>query len=615
MSDKLNIPPIPEMKKQTVYVVEKRSWFYGFLQSCAAFLVGSIVVGIFSSLVFLSMMGAMMAMEETPTDVKENSILHISLNATISERAEENPFAELLGNDALVEQGLDQILQAIKAAKGHKDIKGIYLEGGLAQADVASLEEIRAALLDFKTSGKFIYAYADQYTEGGYYIASVADKVMLNPSGLVDWHGLASQPMFYKEVLDKLGINMQVFRVGTYKSAVEPFIATEMSDANRQQVQSYLNSTWTNLKKDVAASRGLSIEKLDQLADEYLLFGGAEKTIEEGLVDTLVYINGAREALREAIGNKAISLVTPKNLNKVTELKKKTFQQGVAVYYAYGEIVDQASTGLGSASAEIVGNKVVKDLDELMNDDEVKAVVLRINSPGGSAYASEQMWNAIELLKQKKPVVVSMGGLAASGGYYISCNANHIFADPTTLTGSIGIFGLIPDFSDLITKKIGIKFDVVKTNQSSDFGAMGRPFNKAESTVMQAYIEKGYALFLKRVADGRKLSVEEVDKIAQGRVWTGEQALEIGLVDSLGTLDNAIAYAASLAGLSEDCQVKTYPEAPNMLQQLMKTVEGNYMERELKGILGEHYNHLKFIKQAGQGCQLQARIPFDLNMQ
>jgi protease-4 len=612
MENNTTMPPMPSANKKVV--LEKKSWFYGFFQALLAFVVGNVIIGIFSFIMFFSLMGTMLALQETTPVVEDNSVLHISLNGAIVERAEHNPFLELMGNDALIEQGMDDILRAIKEAKNNDKIKGIYLDGGALATDFATLEEIRAALIDFKTSGKFVLAYADQFTQYGYYLAATADRVILNPSGMLDWHGLASQPIFYKELLDKLGIHMEVFRVGTFKSAVEPFICSEMSDPNRMQVQSYLNSIWNNLLNDVAESRNISTEVLTAYANDYGFVKGAAYAVEQGMVDTLAYVDGAREVLRAAVGGNKLKFIEPADLAKVEAAATPVMTQGIAVYYAFGDIVDEAATGFGATAAEIVGGTVVEDLDKLMNDDKIKAVVLRINSGGGSAYASEQMWNAIEQLKKKKPVIVSMGGMAASGGYYMSCNSNKIFAEPTTLTGSIGIFGLVPNFSNLLTNKLGLHFDVVKTTESSDFGTMSRRFNKAEAAAMQNYIENGYALFLKRVADGRGMTVENLDKIAQGRVWTGEQALEIGLVDSLGTLNDAIQYAAQVAELGDDYQVKSYPEATGLAQNLMDAVKEDYMEREAKALLGEHYEHLRFIKQAGQGVSLQARMLYDPNI-
>lgn len=416
--------------------------------------------------------------------------------------------------------------------------------------------------------------------------------------------------MFYKDLLEKVGVKMQVFRVGTYKSAVEPFTNTEMSPANRAQVESYINDIWGGICREVSASRNISVDSLDALADRYILLAEADEYVKCGLVDSLTYADGLRDKLREMAGTEKVNLVEAAEMAKLYEPAKA--DEKVAVYYAYGSIVDAATTGFGAGEAEIVGEKVVKDLDELMNNDEVKAVVLRINSGGGSAYASEQMWRAVQLLKQKKPVVVSMSGLAASGGYYMSCGADYIFADAMTLTGSIGIFGLVPDASGLLTEKLGLHFDVVKTNEAADFGATGRPFNAAESAAMQAHVERGYALFLKRVAEGRNMSVAAVDSIAQGRVWTGAQAVNLKLVDKLGGLDAAVAEAARRAKI-KDYEVAAYPAAPSWMDGLMQQVQDDYLENRLQSFLGEYYQPLMFVGTLDGRPSLQARIPYDPN--
>ena len=593
------------------YVVERKSWFYGFFQALLAVVIGGVVTSIFSMMIFFGVLGALSATGNTPAVVTDHSILRIDLASSIEERGEDNPFGSLLGGNYIEAQGLDHILAAIKEAKTNAKIEGIYLDGGVPSTDIATLQEIRKALVDFKESGKFILAYADIYGQGGYYLASVADKVMMNPSGMFEWIGLSSQPIFYKELLEKLGIDMQVFRVGTYKSAVEPFICTEMSDANRAQVQSYIDDIWANLCADVSAARGISVDSLNAFANEYKFLSEAQAIVDYGFVDTLLYADGVRKELRTHLGGVKVKFVSPKDVASLSQVN--TASNKVAVYYAYGDIVDEMSSGLGAGGAEIVGDKVVKDLDALMNDDAVKAVVLRINSGGGSAYASEQMWKAIELLKAKKPVVVSMGGLAASGGYYMSCNANRIFSEPTTLTGSIGIFGMVPNASNLLTKKLGLHFDVVKTNEASDFGAMGRRFNVKESAAMQAYIERGYDLFLTRVADGRGMTKEAVNEIAQGRVWTGQQALGIGLVDELGTLDDAVAYAAQLAEVT-DYAVANYPAKPDLMTQLLDVAKDNYMEREVRSMMGVFYPMLPMMKQIEGGNYLQARMPYLPNL-
>lgn len=583
-----------------------------FFKYVMATVVGMFFIWIFLCVMSLVMFASMLTAGESKPSLEDGTVLRIRLTGVLSERSVDNPFTELLGNDAVESQGLDDMLKAIRVAKDNDKIKGIYLEGGVLSADFASLEELRKALVDFKSSKKFVISYADQYTQGSYYLASTADKVLLNPSGMLDWHGITSQPIFYTDLLKKVGVKMQVFKVGTFKSAVEPFILTEMSEPNRQQVQSFIGDIWTNFCKDVAASRKLSTDSLNAYADRYVTFGDVDDYVKLKLVDSLAYVDGVRAQLRTLCGGKNVKFISPVELAKLDKPRKADSR--VVVYYAEGNIVDQITESpLGSTTSEIVGSKVVEDLDVLANDDKVKAVVLRINSGGGSAYASEQMWRAIQQLKAKKPVVVSMSGMAASGGYYMSCGANYIVADKTTLTGSIGIFGMIPDASELLTEKLGLHFDVVKTNKSGDFGSMGRPFNADESAAMQGYVNRGYRLFLSRVAEGRKMKVEDVDKIAQGRVWTGSQALGIKLVDKLGTLDDAIAEAAKLANLT-DYALDTYPDKKSWLDQFKEaTRKDSYMERKLQSTLGVYYEPLRYVSTCSQQNMLQARMLYAPN--
>lgn len=580
-----------------------------FFKYVLATMVGLLIMWIVAWVFGIMMLGAMMAAGEAKPALKTNSVLKISLKGTIAERAQENPLAMLSGNNVLENQGLQDMLNAIKVAQAEKDVKGIYIEGGILEADYASLEELRTALVNFKKSGKFVYAYADSYTQGAYYVCSAADSVMLNPSGMLDWHGVASQPMFYKDLLDKIGVKMQVFKVGTYKSAVEPFILTQMSEANREQVKSFIDDIWTNIVKHVGTSRKLTADSLNAYADRYTALADANEYVKMKLVDGLVYADQMRDMLRRALGNEKVNFIAASQLAKLYD---KQGGDKIAIYIAEGNIVDEATAGL-LQTTEIVGAKVVKDLDELANDDNVKAVVLRINSGGGSAYASEQMWRAIQLLKAKKPVVVSMGGLAASGGYYMSCGANYIFAEPTTLTGSIGIFGMVPDVSGLLTEKLGLHFDVVKTNASADFGAMGRSLNEAEGAALQAHVDRGYKLFLSRVASGRNMTPEAVDGIAQGRVWTGQQALGLKLVDKLGTLDDAIAKAAELAKV-KDYGVKACPAPTNFLTQFMEDQQEGYMERKLRDVMGVYYEPVTFLRQTQHSGYMQARILFNPNL-
>ncbi len=585
-----------------------------FFKYVLATIVGFICVTAFMGIMSLIMFFSIMATSDTQPMVSDGSVLRIELNGTVSERVTENPFAELMGNKALASQGLDDLLKAIKVAKTNDKIKGIYLEGGLLSADFASLEELRKALVDFKQSKKFVVAYADQYTQGSYYLASAADKVWLNPSGMLDWHGIASQPIFFTDLMKKVGVKMQVFKVGTFKSAVEPYILTEMSEPNRQQVQSFIGDIWQHFCQDVSASRKISTDSLNAFADRYVTFAEANDYVRLKMVDELTYIDQVRTKLQKLSQQDKVNFISPAELAKLDVPASSS--NDIAIYYAEGTIVDVSTQSpLNSTQSEIVGSKVVSDLDKLAKDESVKAVVLRINSGGGSAYASEQMWRAVQQLKAKKPVVVSMSGMAASGGYYLSCGADYIVADKTTLTGSIGIFGMVPDASELLTDKLGLHFDVVKTNVSSDFGAMGRGFNAVESAAMQNYVNRGYRLFLKRVADGRKMTPEQVDKIAQGRVWTGNQALKIKLVDKLGTLNDAVAEAAKRAKL-QDYAICTFPAKTPWFEQLMnETTQRDYLEEKLQTALGVYYEPLRFVSTYDKHNVLQARMFYVPNFQ
>ena len=580
------------------------------------------VVGIFLTMTLFTIisiisLAGMMATEGMSAPIKEKSILRLDLSGTLAERSESNPFATLMGEENMALSLEDALLALDKAAK-NENIIGVYLEGGAMGANPGMAQELRQALVEFKESGKWVVAYGDSYGKTAYYLSSVADSVLLNPEGNVDFGGMASQIMFYKDVMEKIGVKMQVFKVGTYKSAVEPFICTEMSPANREQVTSYLFSIWTNMLKDVAASRNMEVGKLNSLADSLTMISEASVALNGGLVDKLCYMDEVKAILREKSGledeDDDLVFASVADVAKSETLDEKVDEQ-VAVYYAYGEIVQSQGTGLGmSQEHQIVGEKMIKDLQDLREDDDVKAVVIRVNSPGGSAFVSEQIWREVCLLKEKKPVVVSMGGMAASGGYYISCAANRIFAEPTTLTGSIGIFGMIPDASELMTEKIGLKFDVVKTNEMSDIGTMARPFNEAESAQMQKMINRGYDLFTKRVADGRGMAQDSVKLIAEGRVWTGEQGLNIGLVDELGNLDDAVAHAAELAKV-EKFRAVPYPGADNPFEQLLNQTKGGYLDSELRELLGEGYAVYSLVRNVKDADRIQARMPFEMNIQ
>ena len=583
-----------------------------FFKTTFACVLAMIVAGI----VIISIIAGILTSSDDKGEIEKNSVLLLDFNGALEERAEENPLASIMNGD-IETYGLDEIIAAIKEAKANKDIKGIYLQAGVVEsASSASLEEIRGELESFKESGKFVVAYGDQYSQGLYYLATVADKVILNPQGSISWHGLASTPIFYKDLLEKVGVEMQVFKVGTYKSAVEPFIATEMSDANREQISELLASTWDELLTAVSASRNVPKETLNEYADRFMDFCPAQEYVKCGMADTLLYKDGVLDYLKSLTGVAAddeLNLVTMEVMrNRLKEnsmLEETAGKSKIAVYYASGEIDGSTS----SLEEGINSKKVIKELRELREDDDVKAVVLRVNSPGGSAYGSEQIWREVTLLKAAKPVVVSMGDYAASGGYYISCAADCIVANKTTLTGSIGIFGMFPTAEKLLKDKVGLDFDVVKTNRMADFGEMSRSFRPEEAAVLQEYINNGYALFLKRCADGRGVTVDDIAKIAEGRVWTGSKAKEIGLVDELGDLDKAVEIAAQKAGLARYC-VKAYPESVDFIEKLMDTDKEDYMEAMTRETLGSYYRSLKFIRSIGNCDHIQARLPFELNI-
>jgi len=572
------------------------------------------VVGIILSSIVIFFIGAIIlfgvvASADTEVKVKPNSIMFLDLNGTLEERTKDNPLKQFFGEE-FSNYGLDDILSSIKKAKENDDIKGIYIQAKMLGASYASLQEIRNALADFKKSGKFIVAYSDNYTQKLYYLSSVANKVLLNPKGVIEWKGLAAEPMFYKDLLEKVGVEMQIFRVGTYKSAVEPFIATEMSPANREQVTEYIGSIWNQILTDVSVSRKISKDSLNACADRMLMFYPSEQSVKCGLADKLIYKSDVRDYLKTLVKidkDEDLSVLSLDDMiNVKRNVPKDKSGNAIAVYYAFGGIDESTDEG-------IISEKVIKDLRELRENKEIKAVVLRVNSPGGSAFGSEQIWNEVKALKKEKTVVVSMGDYAASGGYYISCAADCIVAEPTTLTGSIGIFGMIPNVKGL-TDKVGLKFDVVKTNKFSDLGALGRGLNSDEKSLVQMMINEGYNTFLTRCSDGRKMSKQAIGKIAEGRVWTGAKAKEIGLVDELGGIDKAIEIAAKKAKIKE-YTVLSYPEKEEFFESLFKDKPTHYIESKLiESNFGEFYKGFSMIKDVQKLDYVQARVPFDVNI-
>lgn len=588
-----------------------------FLKFTLATVTGIILSSIVLFIIGMVTLFGIVSTADTETIVKKNSVMMLDLNGVLVERTQESPLGILsqLFSDDSNTYGLDDILSSIKKAKENENIKGIYLQVSMLGTSYASLQEIRNALLDFKESGKFIIAYGDSYTQGLYYLSSVADKVLLNPKGMIEWKGIASAPLFYKDLLQKIGVEMQVFKVGTYKSAVEPFISTEMSPANREQVTAFINSIWGEVTQGVSASRSLPVDSLNALADRMLMFYPAEESVQCGLADTLIYRNDVRDYLKQWAELKEDDRLPILGLSDMINVKKNTPKDKsgniVAVYYASGEITDYSGS---SASEEgIVGTKVIRDLRKLKENDDVKVVVLRVNSPGGSAFASEQICHAVKELKTKKPVIVSMGDYAASGGYYMSCMADTIVAEPTTLTGSIGVFGMIPNLKEL-SEKVGLTFDVVKTNKFADLGVIMRPFNQDEKALIQMSVAQSYDTFISRCAEGRHMTKEAIEKVGEGRVWTGEMAKELGLVDVLGGIDTALEIAVRKAGI-EGYTVVSYPAKQDLLSSLLDTKPTNYVESQiLKSKLGEYYQQFGMLKNLKERSMIQARIPFELNI-
>ena len=591
-----------------------------FLKYVLATVVGMMIVGVVWTFLMISTLIGMASMESTTT-LSDNSVLVIKLEGSIEEKAEENPFASLLGNSVIEQQSLRNILNAIERAKKEEKIKGIYLEAGtFTGAAPAMLQEIRNALVDFKKTKKFIVSYGDVYTQGTYYLSSVADRVIINPQGMIDWHGMALQTMYYKDLLDKIGVKMQVYKVGTYKSAVEPYLLSEMSEANREQLSVVAKEIWENMVADVSKSRKISPQALNQLADSFMLFATVEEYQKAKLVDKVAYSNDVPkhicEMMKDVESPDDYQTVMVNDLVSIAQNEpKSTSGNIIAVYYAYGDIVQEASSGFGGLNGnhEIVGKQVVRDLQKLADDDDVKAVVLRVNSGGGSAYASEQIWYEVMNIKAKKPIIVSMGGYAASGGYYISCAADWIVAEPTTLTGSIGIFGMIPEASELMNKKLGLHVSTVKTNEHADLGlSMARPFNESESAIIQRYINNGYELFTKRCADGRKQSQDVIKAVAEGRVWTGVHAKQLGLVDQLGSLKDAIAVAEKRAKV-KDYSIMEYPAGGSFLDNLLNEIQKkSYADAQMKAALGEYYELFGQLRNIQQKTGIQASLPYYL---
>ena len=588
-----------------------KSFFKYVLATVTGIVISFFIIVIIGFIIIGSLISSMSADKDAA--VANNSVLHVGLNHIITERTIQDPFEELElpGFVTTKSFGLNDVLSRIAGAKEDDRIKGVYLDLSSVSANFASLQEIRDALLDFKESGKFIIAYSEGYTQRAYYLASTADKIYINPEGTIDFRGLASQTLFLKGALDKLGIEAQVIKVGTYKSAVEPFILDRMSDANREQVNSFLGSIYEHFITQVADSRKISRDSLYAIADGYLI-RTADDAIAYGLADGKKYKDELLDELKTLLDidkDKDVSAVTLTKYRPAAKKSKAGVRDRIAVVYAVGEITS------GEGGDDVIGSeRISRELRKMRRDDKVKAVVFRVNSPGGSALASDVIWREVNLLKQEKPVIVSMGDVAASGGYYIATAADSIFAQPNTITGSIGVFGVIPNMQNLMNDKLGITYDKVKTGRYADYLAnVDRPLTADERNILQMEVNRIYDTFLQRVADGRGLSKEQVDSIGQGRVWSGQQALDNGLVDRLGSIEDAIDAAASKAGL-EDYRLVTYPAMKNPFESLLGSSTDRISTWFAKRELGDQYRHYEDVKKALGIRGMQTRLPYTMEI-
>lgn len=580
------------------------STIVGVLIACIIMVAGLVVVGT-----------AMALSDDTAlVEVKDDSVLRLRLSGEIVEKQDADAISGMLGiSDMTQRQGLNDIVGAIEKAARNENIKGLYIEAGMLQADYATLQEIRKAVIEFRKSKKWVVAFADEYTQGAYYVCSAADKVLLNPQGMLDLHGISSKPMFLKDLLAKVGVKMTVVKVGKFKSATEQYTEEQMSEANREQTTRYISNIWNVVLQDISKSRRISIDSLNIFADEMTSLQGAGYLKQHRLIDKTLYQNEVEAYLNTLLKkdkDEKVEMVGCAALNRST-IESIVSDNKIAVYYCEGSIVQNQESGMVMGDAGIVSKKMVKDLDKIAKDDDIKAVVIRVNSGGGDAFASEEIWNSVVKLKARKPVVISMGGMAASGAYYLSAGASWIVAQPTTLTGSIGIFGCFPDMSNLMQQKLGIKYDNVKTNKHADFSILqtARPFNAEEEAYLQAYINRGYELFCKRVADGRKIYIGQVKQIAEGRVWTGADALRIKLVDEIGGMPEALKKAATMAKIKdEDYETVAYPKAKTWMEQLTETAgTDDELDQQLRLTLGAFYEPFVLVRQLQHQSPVQAR--------
>ena len=582
---------------------------------CGSFVGTTIALMVFllTSIVFSIAMMSMSSIGKSSTSVQKNSILYLDLSGEITERegGGEMSMLDMMQGSTTSSTGLNTLLSAINKAKTDKKIEGIYIKCEGSSAAPATRFELRKALKDFKKSGKWIYAYGNEgIDQGDYYLASVADSIFINPVGAVDVHGMASAIPYFKKVLDKVGVEMQVIRVGTFKSAVEPYMLEDISEANRLQTEHYLGSIWHNMRDSMAADRKIDIAKFDQMTDSMLVTMEPDSLVKNKIIDGVCYPNEMEarlKALTKLDKDDDLRFVNPADY--ATDIEEAASGDHIAVLYAEGEIVQTAEGGPMSSSG-IVGEDMVEQIKKLQDDDKVKGLVLRVNSPGGSAFASEQIWKALEDFKATgKPFAVSMSDYAASGGYYISSGAQRVFAEPTTITGSIGIFGMIPCYEELAENKVGIHMAVVKTNENSDFGIMTKRMTPSQQNAMQQMINRGYDLFTKRCAQGRHVTQDSIKQIAEGRVWDGMTALKIGLVDELGDLQAAINWVSQKAGMKKDVKTQNYPALSTDWRAMLNQMMASQYELKLQGEMGMLYEWHKELQKIGRRDHILCLMP------
>ncbi len=584
-----------------------------FFKYVLATVTGIIVISIIGFILFFMVIGAIISSAEKQVSVKNNSMLVINLEHMIVDRSPNDPFEDLdlPGLSRVKTIGLDEIQESLQKAVYDDRVKCVYLKLSLTNGGMASVEEIRNMLIQFKeNSDKPVYAYGDMYDQKSYYLATVADKIVVHPMGSVDFRGLGGEMMFYKNVLDKIGVEAQIIRHGKFKAAVEPFMLDHMSEENRQQQLVYMNSLWNHMLDGVSASRNIPVVELNAMADNVQTFKKGDELVNSGLVDASLYKDEVLAELREITGTDAKEGIPVIEVSdyvnaEVKGYNKKFSRNKIAVIYASGDI------GMPLGGSGIIGEELGREIRKVRLDSSYKAIVLRVNSPGGSVFDSEVIWREVKLAAEEKTLVVSFGDVAASGGYYISCPADKIVAQPNTITGSIGIFGIIPNFGELLKDKIGITTDVVKTNKNSDLLSLTRPMTEYERELMQQNIEEGYDIFISHVAEGRGMTKEQVDEIGQGRVWSGENAIENGLIDQFGGIQDAINLAAEIEGL-DGYRTVSLPDLPEPFEELFKTGPNRIKAKILQNELGENIRFYEFFKKATQMKGIYARLPYDI---